>query len=165
MINPIITNIMNFPEYYKSKFILLLNELEQDTGNMYQLDIFQHDVSGKIILNEFVKRSYKVEVFNMKESYKELNGIYDNLEAVESKIRQLHNIEIKLKSGTYKTCRSCSEYDENCSNCQFVSEIFRESEWSELYVDKYHCIIFKTTHSVGSLGSLIESCGTYKFIK
>lgn len=91
---------MDLPKDYKNKFISLLDELEQKTGNLYQLDIQQFNVTEKITLNEFSSRSCQVEVYNMIHPYQKLNGIYPNLSAVNEKIKQLHNME-KEKDNLY----------------------------------------------------------------
>lgn len=156
---------MDLPKDYKNKFISLLDELEQKTGNLYQLDIQQFNVTEKITLNEFSSRSCQVEVYNMIHPYQKLNGIYPNLSAVNEKIKQLHNMEKEKRQSLFQPCRYETEYNATCYNCQNATYFYHEeNEWTFIVVDKFTDNIYTKTGDIGMI-SMVKSCGTYRFIK
>ena len=85
---------MDVPLKYKRKFDEIIEELENEMGNIYEIKIKQFNQQKKhntLKLCKIKEKNNKIEVFNMAKDYEELNGIYDNINKVNKKIIDLQN--------------------------------------------------------------------------
>src|SRR5437868_10406238 len=77
---------------YNQQFQQILNSLEQETGCLYQLNIIKHNSNGVCIIGDLNNRKLQVEVYDMSEEFKQLEGIYDSLDDVKRRITCLSKI-------------------------------------------------------------------------
>ena len=155
------------PEPYLDRFQKLLNDLEEETGSMYQLTFHQFDHSDNQILGEFKTRQLGIEVYETDPKYSKLLGIYNSREALEDHLDELHNNEIfsEIKVGGNNShfthigkCRKCGKFnDEKDKNnnhrpnyvtgrnndmiCQQCHHSF-DTIWSYLRISSYNSTIF-----------------------
>lgn len=172
------------PEEYIDAFKDLLNKLEKDTNNMFQITInkFDSDQSEKnCVIGDFETRIKKIEIYEIMPEYSELIGQYNSRCDVEEKIKKLRCdesfSETKIHNdGEYGEviigkCRKCNSYAgkrkrmynhirmDICQNC---SANLR-NKWHEITISKWDYKIYTRGGRVGSY-SIINPIGKYRFI-
>lgn len=77
-------NNIDLPEKYRKLFNDILIMMEKETGDMYQFTInkFGEYNDNKYIIGDFKKRKQKIQVYDMKPEYKELEGVYNNMKEI-----------------------------------------------------------------------------------
>lgn len=131
----------DIPAEYQSKFLNLLNELEQTTGKSYTCELQGLSCNLPMRIKPFDKRE-KYIVCDMAEGYEELEGEYKNIQEIKAKIRQLQYEGLYLPSGGWK-CPECGCEDnytgnESCQgscSLQNCCDYFHRSKWK--MVDAY----------------------------
>ncbi|SNW62475.1 Hypothetical protein ORPV_571 [Orpheovirus IHUMI-LCC2] len=95
----------------------ILNKLEQDTGNKYQITLKQLGGQEVTIKGFSERKGYRV--YDMKEGYELLNGEYNSVKEIEDKILQLIYDGVQVtttpndKGLKFWTCPRCGQYEKN----------------------------------------------------
>lgn len=175
----------DIPEKYKELLSTVLNQMESETGNMYQFTVnkFGNPSNYNCIIGNFKNRNIKIEVYDTKPKYKELVDVYDSRVDLVNKIKNLRCNEIFEETKeisdnmggtiTIGKCKNCHSYCENipyrypntitsscCQNDECPKKILF-SKWDDIYVSEWDGHIFQS--SGGSL-SICHDIGKYKFI-
>jgi hypothetical protein len=177
---------LNIPEKYANALQNILNEMEQETGNMYQFTVNCH---GKLsnydyVIGDFDDRNFKIEVYDMIPGYSELEGVYDTKDDVIKKMRELGCGDMFEETKDWKNskgikytigkCKKCHSYNEGVPRtypnivdrdavCQNKAcSTFLRSKWNYLQLSKYDSDIYE---SHGGSVSVCEHKGRYRFVK
>jgi len=175
----------NIPQKYKDLLQTLLNQMETETGNMYQFTVnkFGNPSNYNYIVGDFKNRNMKIEVYDMKLDYKLLEGIYDSRNDILKKIKELRSFEIYEETKEFidnngrkfiiGKCKYCHSYNENvgnrcpnmidsscCQNSSCPKKSFY-TIWDDLHVSEYDGDLY--TASGGSI-SICHTKGKYRFV-
>lgn len=169
------SNKWNLPIKYQEKFEKLLSELENDSGEMFQLTINKFGVysNENQIIGDFECRNLKIEVYECDPEYEELLGTYDSRDHLINKIKNINNKlafseikESKNSSGSNIFIGKCIECGhENdvrhalCQNTQCVTD-FR-SVWNYIRVSSHNYDIY-ICH--GGTFARCTNIGKYRFV-
>lgn len=170
------------PDHYKVQLEELLNNLEKETGQIYQFTVNQFGFYSNInmIIGDFTKRNLKIEVYEIDPEYSELLGIYNCREEFQNKIETLRCNEvfeeikeIKWHKDDYiqiGKCKKCKSYNEGkkkyspnyiradlCQNCHAD---FR-TKWWRVTISKNDYTIYT---SEGGRMSICTMIGKYRFV-
>jgi hypothetical protein len=162
-------------EKYAPKFEALLAEMEKEDGkNLYEISIHQFGTWRQedcTKLGYYKNRPFKIAVTMKDEKFRELDGTYDSIGALERKIEHLRYtdlfeevIEKMEKTGHLGRCKSCHEYERNfveTNCCQRCSKSYLDCKWNRIRVYEYSGTIVEVGY--GSY-ALIENKGSFKFI-
>lgn len=170
---------------FEEKLLNLLNEMENETGELYEISIMKFDSNEKKqIIGEIKKRQLTIEVYDMIDDYSELNGVYANYDDIEDKIakmgynekyEELKEIEYEGQKELIGKCRNCHKYNDESKNynrkCPNFVRLFtcqtrgcnddRESKWRMIRVSSSYTSIYK---SGGGRFAELTPIGKYKFI-
>lgn len=82
----------DIPEKYQQALSEILQQLESETGSLYQFRVekFGQPKTSSVI-GSFLRREEKIEVYSMNEEYKALEGIYENYSELQKRIASLAN--------------------------------------------------------------------------
>ena len=125
----------SIPDKYATEFINMINKMEEETGNMYELTVKQFGSMSNynVTLCSFENRNNYV-IFDMKDKYKDLEGNYTSIKEIKDKIElfkypTFENIFIKNKIIESWECPKCNTYgfdeigmDTN-NMCNFVGNL------------------------------------------
>ncbi len=174
----------NIPPKFEEKLLNLINEMENETGELYEINVmkFNSNTNGQKI-GEIRKRQMKIKVYDMTEEYDELNGIYDNYEVIEDKIRKMKYYEIyeELKTIDFRgkeqligKCKKCHKYNDDTNydrKCPNVVELLicQTPNCNKYMGLKWQCVIVSTQNNeiYKSGGGRYAECvriGKYQFI-
>lgn len=144
------------PIKYQEKFENLLSELENESGEMYQITInkFGSISHCEQIIGDFASRNLKIEVYDCDPKFFELLGKYDSRNDLINKIKKLNNdiafseiIESTNDSGRNVIIGKCIKCGHNnhvsialCQNKKCKMD-FR-SDWFYVEVSKYDYSIY-----------------------
>lgn len=136
------------PQKYKDMLQNVLNEMENETGNMYQFTInrFGNPSNYNCIVGEFKTRDMKVQVFDMDSDHKELEGIYDSVNQIENKLNELRKKESDII---------------NEKKSAIFSFGYAPNKWDGIRISQHDDRIY---YAVGGSISICEPRGKYKFI-
>lgn len=137
--------VIKIPAKYHEQFSNVLDALEKETGLLYQITIAQHNtyIDNNLILGEFSKRNIKIMVYDMDDEYKELEGIYDNIDNVKEKIKELGQ---QTQNSIHKMIFGA-----------------QESKWSDLNVSDNSFSIWVSGGRCAGY-TIMDGKGKYKFI-
>jgi len=174
----------NIQPKYKEALQQLLNQMEKETGNMYQITVNKfgnyHDCA--CIIGEFKKRELMLRVFDMDPEYKALEGIYLSKADIDKKLQELREQEMYEETKHYTDnigiietigkCKRCHSYNENvpgrcpnftnlniCQNKDCCWSLY--SHWDNIHADDFRGTIYQDNG--GSL-SVCFTRGKYEFI-
>ncbi len=109
---------VDLPLKYSEKLSTLLTDLQKETGNKYTLVLNQFNRELQIIYGNF---DGKIQVYDMEEKYKEVEGVYENRAEFDDKITSLtakdyyteqKSVEYQGKPVTIGKCKNCGSYNE-----------------------------------------------------
>lgn len=109
----------DIPEGYKEQFERLLAKMSEETGGRYKVEVHQW---GCVLPTPIGKYGKKIEVYEMKKDFEQLNGVYANKKEFKAKIKQFIVDEFysETKSILFHErpmmigkCRKCDTYHEN----------------------------------------------------
>lgn len=153
-------NRTKLPDIYLSEFSQLMKKIERETGEKYELDITR---PGKYPLKLWSnkERPFPCEVVMHDPEYHALNGVYNNVNEINDKIRQLSiddylqdgiNIEVTPSGREVWKCPSCNCYGKilesdhqinhipypgsgsmRCWNCNYKASFV--SKWKDVSVN------------------------------
>ena len=169
------SNKINVPQKYLDEFQKILNELESETGLMYQIAINEFGkpmLDDKIIVGNFMERKKRIEVFEAKSDYNELLGTYDSKSDIEARIHKLkcdkffsETKEIDWGNGKMEVgkCRRCGKYENKQGTpnptkgdcCQNCGASFTLTKWYRISVSERD----------GKIDKIIGRCGPYNEIE
>ena len=176
---------IDIPEKYKQQLNNLLNQMEDETNNMYQFTIntFGYASNQNCIIGDFKKRNSQIEIYNVEDQYKELVGVYNSRDDIKNKIQSLENNEVfeetkewVNKQGTkfiIGKCKACHSYNENvlnrfpnivgssCQNDNCRRSSF-DTKWKNVQLSDFNNMIFV---SAGGSMSRCYEIGKWKFVK
>lgn len=182
----VLSSVVVIPIKYKDILQKVLNEIESETGDMYQITInkFGNYSSDNFILGDFDSRAGSiVEVYDVDPEYKELEGIYYDLDTLKFKIKLLRGNELfhdfkeytdtNGKTSIIGKCNQCNSYNENNPTryCNFIdgicqnpncSRVMQFPKWEKVHIDKYGGTIY--TANGGSL-SICHNKGKWRYSK
>ena len=176
------SNRVNIPEKYLDAFQKVINELESETGLMYQITINEFGkpmLDDKIIVGDFMERKKKLEVYETNQDYEEILGMYDSKSDLEARIHKLRCNELFFETkeidwGNSKMevgkCRRCSKYENKqgtpnatradcCQNCMMSFS----TKWNKIDVSECDGKIHKIKGRCGPY-NVIEPIAQYKFV-
>lgn len=173
------------PQKYQDMLQNILDQMELETGNMYQFTIntFGLYSNYNTIIGNF-NRNNKIKVHNMKPGFEDLEGIYDNKSEIHKKIKLLKASEKYYdfkehtdkcgKTSTIGKCKNCHSYNDDnpkrmpndidfgcCQNDQCTKRM-HFSKWENLELDHYNNNIYQS--SGGSI-SISHKIGYWQMIK
>jgi len=154
--------------------------MEKDTGHMYQITInkFGEYNDNKYVIGCFKNRKQKIQVYDMKPEYKELEGFYNNMKEIREKIIYLNAMEFyddikkfdnvkEILIGKCKTCHSYGDKDRPnyingpCSNWNCSGRMkMLTGKYNSMQVDNNGKIY---TRSGGSIAVCYDK-GKWKYI-
>ena len=174
----------NIPQKYKDLLQNVLNQMESETGDMYQFTVnkFGNPSNYNFIIGKFTNRNMKIQVYDMELEFKDLEGLYDSRDCVIAKIKEFRTADLfeetkesighngqKYIIGKCKFCHSYNDKISNrmpntigsncCQNSSCHKSLF--SKWDNLHIDSYSNTLY--TSDGGSL-SICDDVGKYKFI-
>lgn len=176
----------DIPQKYEELLQNVLNEMELETGNMYQFTVckFGNPSNYNCVIGQFKKRNFKIEVHSMDPEYKELEGMYNSRNEVVDKIWELRAndmfeeikdwVDARGRQFKIGKCKNCHSYNENVPkrhpniidiNCCQNSKCYNKhlsSIWDGMHISDYCTSIYQS--GGGSL-SVCHDKGKYRFIK
>jgi hypothetical protein len=180
---------MEIPDKFRGAFQSLLDQMEQETGNLYQLKIDQFDYlrtysEPEYTIGDFTTRPFQIEIYDMKPEYKALEGLYNTRNDVINKIQELRCNDLfeEIKDWTdnrgyvYKIgkCKNCHSYNEdflnrspntissNCCQNNACPNRWFNSKWNDVKISTNDTTIY--TCDGGTL-SICHMKGHYRFIR
>lgn len=174
-----------FPKSYQKLLEDILNQLEAETGQLYQFTINKFGTANNenLVIGDFNSRPSRIEVYDMDPDYRGLQGIYNNKSEIENKILELRGDDLfeEMKDWTDHTskvykigkCKQCHSYNEGVPNsfpnvnslhgcCQNRSCLRRIlSKWDDIHISQHNGNIYSASGSV----SICNFKGKYRFVK
>lgn len=142
------------PQKYQDMLQSILEQMESETGNMYQITINTFGIHSNYntMIGNFNRKSYKIKVHNMKPGLEELEGIYNDKNEVYKKIKMFRASERyydfkeytdkRGKTYTIGKCKHCHSYNENNSNNSGPNNIDNRCCQNDKCVKKIHFSIW-----------------------
>lgn len=171
------------PEKYLNSLKSILEELELETGLMFQITIEQFGKSfshNENVIGDFTKRKNRLEVFETEPDYDELLGIYESRDDIKKRIDNLrHNLlfsetkEYDEGGGYFITigkCIKCNKYKNKkgaqnyvlldcCQNCRHN---WRDNKWNKISISNRDNIIYTIVGRSGRYNE-IKTIAKYRF--
>jgi hypothetical protein len=174
---------MELPEKYKLQFKNLLQEMEAETGELFQITIDKfNDIKANYVLGDFTTRNCKLEIYEILPEYNELIGTYDSREEFSSLLKKLRCKELFSETKLYDApngkiwligkCKKCNSYHNNvdgrapnvvdvtvCQNCHHTLY----SKWDKVRLSNNCDSIYIPNGRCGTF-TLIDNIGKYRFV-
>ena len=154
---------IEIPQKYEQEFTRLLTELEQETGSMYELKIFKYGTytDNQKIIGELSKRKFPVEVYDMEDKYKRLNGIYESTDAIKVKLFELDIEDHRDFNTRIELAKQATSIIGKIFNAT-ANESY-ESIWSEINVSTSDNVIWISGGDVSDM-TIMNIIGKYKAV-
>jgi hypothetical protein len=156
----------DIPQKYKDLLQDVLNQMETETGNLYQFTVnkFGNPSNYNYVVGDFKNRKFKIEVYDMDPEYKELEGVYDSRNAVLETIEVLKNLDSQDKNIKNSLDEKTEELLNSLNSRKHIMEkCYRMhlSKWNDLHVSEHDGSIY--TAAGGSI-CICYTKGHYRFI-
>lgn len=173
-------------ESYIEEFNKLLERMENETGNIFELKITEFEEKS-IILGDLKKRNMPLEVHSMCQDYGVLNGFYGSKAQLREKINALmlndmfeehKTIQYNGRDIIVGKCKECHSYGDGNENndprkmnldilrkCRICRKKFSTSKWNGISVSDHSGNIYCCDGRMGAFAQRVKTIGKYKFIK
>jgi hypothetical protein len=161
------------PREFEERLRSLLADLEADTGAKYMLTVHRAGADSDLVIGAFDTRTGLV-IADMRPGYEALNGVYDDMAAIDERVLELKYGDMRQPRSTYWRCPRCnrgesgpgdgnynyasiSVYADSCLFCPY----WFTSVWNRLAFDVARGVVYTISggtlsicHTQGSISLL-----------